>query len=57
MTITQSGEGEGGWEAEPQSEAKCEKGNPKDERAVASSICNEKEAGESLGLWQRGTGG
>lgn len=50
VKVTQSGEGEGGWEIEPQSEAKCEKGSPERERVAASSVCSEKEAGE----WAQG---
>lgn len=38
MKVTQRGEGEGGWEIEPQSEAKCEKGSPERDKQAAFAV-------------------
>lgn len=55
VKVTQSRKGEGCREIETHSETKCEEGDPKRKRG--SRIFNEREAGESLGLGQRGEGG
>lgn len=50
VKVTQSGEEEGGWPAEPHFEAVCEKGNPERERVAVGSIRNRRDADECLGL-------